>query len=203
MEEYKHNCLRGRQERRRMRYSYLFIIPIVLGMVFFHCGEPSQATEYTHTGVGFKITIPAGWSKISEDYEMYEFRSGDLKLIEVGGFDLELAEGELNGITDTEIAEWLTESTLEGLEGYCDEARIVGYTIQQEGPLTWGGLPAYSVQIRGYSEEADETMVVDLIAAMSTQTGFMYMFASQIAEDMYQETKAALDATIKSFALVQ
>jgi hypothetical protein len=178
-------------------------IPLVLVMVYLHCGGPSEATEYIHQGARFKITIPAGWVKISEDNEMYEFRSGDYKLIEVGGFDLELTRDELTGITDAEVADWIEESTLEGLEGYCDEARIVGYTIQKEGPMTWGGLPAYGVQISGYSEEAEQTMIVDLIAAMSTETGYMYMFASQIAENMYQDTQTGLDVAIKSFQLVQ
>lgn len=186
-----------------MKYKQLLFIPCILVLILSHCGGPSEATEYAHRGAGFKITIPAGWVKISEDNEMFEFRSGDYKLIEVGGFDLGLTRDELTGITDAEVAEWIEESTLEGLEGYCDEARIVGYTIQKEGPMTWGGLPAYGVQIRGYSEEADETMIVDLFAAMSVNTGYMYMFASQIADHMYQDVKTGLDASIKSFELVQ
>ncbi|UCC12194.1 MAG: hypothetical protein JSW02_01265 [candidate division WOR-3 bacterium] len=186
-----------------MRYAKLFIAVLFIGTLLLHCGGPSEAMEYTHSRAGFKITIPAGWTKISEDNEMFEFRSGDLKLIEVGGFDLELTMDELSGITDAEVAEWIEESTHEGLEGYCDEARIVGYTIQKEGPMTWGGLPAYSVQIRGYSEEADKTMIVDLIAAMSIETGYMYMFASQIAESMYQDVRSGLDAAITSFKLTQ
>jgi hypothetical protein len=186
-----------------MKDTKLWIAVFVLGVLFLHCGGPSQAMEYTHLRAGFKITIPAGWAKISEDSEMFEFRSGDFKLIEVGGFDLELTRDELAGITDAEVAEWIEESTHEGLEGYCDEARIVGYTIQKEGPITWGGLPAYSVQIQGYSEEADKTMIVDLIAAMSTETGFMYMFASQVAESMYLDVKTGLDTAIKSFQIVR
>ena len=186
-----------------MKYVTMMIAMLITSVLFLHCGGPSEATEYTHGRAGFKITIPAGWAKISEDNEMFEFRSGDYKLIEVGGFDLELTRDELTGITDVEVAEWIEESTHEGLAGYCDEARIVGYTIQEEGPMTWGGLPAYSVRIRGYSEEADKTMIVDLIAAMSIETGFMYMFASQIAEDMYQDIKNGLYASIKSFQLVQ
>ncbi len=186
-----------------MKYTKLMIAVLITVVLFLHCGGPSEAMEYTHGSARFKITIPAGWEKISEDNEMFEFRSGDSKLIEVGGFDLELTRDELTGITDAEVAEWIEESTHEGLEGYCDEARIVGYTIQKEGPMTWGGLPAYSVQIRGYSEEADKTMIVDLIAAMSIETGYMYMFASQIAESMYQDIKSGLDAAVASFQLVR
>jgi hypothetical protein len=178
-------------------------VGLIVALFVLGCGGPSEPQTFAHSQASFKITIPAGWSKISEDSEMYEFRDGDLKLIEVGGFDMELSEEDFEGVSDEEFMDLLEESTLDGLEGYCDEAEIPNYTINSQGHTTWGGIPAYRLQAQGYSNAAEEEMIVDLLASINKGNGFMYMFASQIAENMYNKAKADLENAIMSFTLME
>ena len=131
---------------------------------------------------------------MSEDSEMCEYRMGNFKLIEVGGFDLEFTPEELADITVTDIADIVKEATLGGLEGYCEEATIKGWSMDYEGETTWGGIPGYRVKTKGYSDEAGKNMVVDLIGIFNIRNGYMYMFASQIETGVYDKTKPELKA---------
>ncbi len=187
-----------------MRKRYIISIIATAAFFIIACGggAPSEPVVYTHQIAGFKITAPAGWKKMSEDSEMYEFRMGNFKLIEVGGFDLELTADELAEITIAEIAEMVAEATLSGLEGYCEEATIEEWSLDSEGETTWGGVPGYRVKATGHSEEAGKKMVVDLIGIFSIKNGYMYMFASQIETGAYNKTKPELEACISSFALI-
>lgn len=187
-----------------MRKRYNLLLLIIALLICLRCEPPSEPTEYTHTQAGFKVVCPAGWSKIDEDKEMYEFRSGSVKLIEVGGFDLEMPEDTLNAIF-AEGVNVLEELTLDGLEGYNEEAKLVSIRIDDQYQTTWGGESAYRVRETGYSEEAEVSMVVDLVACLFTKNGrvYMYMFASQIAESEYQKIKSELETTIASFQILK
>lgn len=184
----------------KVRYC-LIIIAVFLSCI--RCGAPSEPKEYIHARAGFKITAPAGWKKISEDFEMFEFRSGDYKLIEVGGFDLGIPPDDFYNLTDDEFFELLRESTREGLDGYCIEATIRDYTISDARETVWGDRIAYRVQAKGYSTEAMASMVVDIIAIVYEEKSRMYMFASQIDEKAYQETKKYLELMIASFQIIE
>lgn len=186
-----------------MKKLHLINVVLLAGFFIIACGgAPAEPVVYTHQNAGFKITVPGGWKKMSEDPEMYEFRMGNFKLIEVGGFDLEFTPEELADITVEDIADIVKEATMSGLEGYCEEATIEDWTIDQEGETTWGGIPGYRAQVKGYSEEADKDMVVDLIGIFNIKNGFMYMFASQIETGAYDKTRPELEACISSFALI-
>jgi hypothetical protein len=166
---------------------------------------PSEPVTYNHEKAGFRITVPAGWAKMSEDDEMYEFRSGDYKLIEVVGFDLELTEEDIQDLTDSEYQDMVRKAAIDGLEGYCEEAEITDYRIQQQYETTWGGHDAYRMKASGYSEAAEKSMVVDLLASfvMKKNHLFAYLLASQIAQDEYDATKSSLEACFASFRLIE
>jgi hypothetical protein len=187
-----------------MNIKHFMSIVVLTALIIVACsgGAPSEPVVYTHQKAGFKITAPAGWKKMSEDSEMYEFRMGNFKLIEVGGFDLEFTAEELADITITDIADIVKEATMGGLEGYCEEATIDNWNLDNEAETTWGGVPGYRVKARGYSEEADKDMIVDLIGIFNVKNGYMYMFASQIETGVYDKTKPELEACIASFAFL-
>jgi hypothetical protein len=189
-------------ERSEMKKRYYVLIIVVLMLFFIRCGE-SEPKEYVHAAAGFKITAPGGWSKMSEDNEMYEFRSGSRKLIEVGGFDLGIAPSDLYALTYAEYNTLLKESVLEGLDGYCEEAMIANYEATDLYGLEWGGESAFRVQATGYSKHAEADMVVDILAMVHRETSRMYMFAAQIEEDMYQTTKQDIELMIASFQLLE
>jgi len=178
------------------------IITLVL-LLSISCGGDSEPKEYIHTQAGFKITAPAGWQKVSEDHEMYEFRSGDLKLIEVGSFYLEIPSEDLYNLSNENIHYMLMKSTLEGLDGYCLEARIKDYKIEDQSETEWGGEYAYRVRARGYSADALDQMVVDIISMVHKEESRMYMFASQIVESEYRKTKPDIETMITSFTIIQ
>lgn len=184
----------------RSRLLILAIIPILMLMVF--CGPPPAAKEYTHTAAGFKFTAAAGWNLVDQDNERYEFRLGNYKLIEVGGFDLELKPADLAELDDELTGVLLKESTMGGLEGYCEEAKIKNYSITKENPTTWGGLPGYQIRAKGYSDEVTDDVVVDIIVAVLKSKARMYMLASQIIESDYAKTEPELLQMIGSFQLL-
>jgi len=185
-----------------MRIKYTVVVTLVL-LLSINCGGDSVPKEYIHTQAGLKITAPAGWRKVSEDHEMYEFRSGDLKLVEVGSFYLEIPSEDLHNLSNEDFHYMLMESTLEGLDGYCIEARIKDYKIEDQGETEWGGEYAYRVRASGYSAEALDQMVVDIIATVHKEESRMYMFASQIVESDYAKTKADIESMITSFKIIQ
>jgi hypothetical protein len=189
-------------ERSEMKKRYYMLFVVVLLIFFIRCGE-SEPKEYVHTAAGFKITAPGGWSKISEDNEMYEFRSGVRKLIEVGGFDLGIAPSDLYALTYAEFNTMLKELVLEGLDGYCEEAMIADYKATDLYGLEWGGESAFRVQATGYSKHTEADMVVDILAMIHRETSRMYMFAVQIEEGMYQNTKQDIELMIASFRLLE
>jgi hypothetical protein len=177
------------------------IIPVMI-MPLVRCGPPPAAKEYTHTTSGFKFTAAAGWNLVDQDSERYEFRLGNYKLVEVAGFDLELKPSDLAELDDELTGALLKESTMGGLEGYCEEARIKNYNITEEGPTTWGGLPGYQIKARGYSEEVTDNVAVDIIVAVVKSKARMYMLASQILESDYTKTEPDLLQMISSFQLL-
>jgi len=162
------------------------------------CAGSSEPKVYNHTEAYFAVTCPAGWSLISQDSEMYEFRRGDVKLIEVGGFEFGDIE-EFLDMPDAEFKEFMRTASLDGLEGYCEEAEIMDYEIMEQYHTTWGGLGAYRIRAQGFSEAADVDMVLDLLAALNLKSGMLYMFASQIAKSQYDNTKADVETVINSF----
>jgi hypothetical protein len=185
-----------------MKKRYYVLIVFVLLAFFIRCGE-SEPKEYVHSRAGFKITAPGGWSKISEDSDMFEFRSGARRLIEVGGFDLGIAPSDLYALTYVEFNELLKESVLEGLDGYCEEAMIANYETTDLYGTDWGGESAFRVQATGYSEHAEADMIIDLLAMVHRESSRMYMFAAQIEEEMYQNTKQDIELMIASFQLLE
>lgn len=185
-----------------MKIKYC-IFSVFMLLLLMNCGGDSEPKEYIHTQAGFSIRAPAGWKKTLEDHEMYEFRSGNLKLIEVGGFDLDIPAEDLHSISDDDFWYMLKESTLDGLDGYCIEATIKGYKIEEQGETEWGGGYAYRVRASGYSSDALSQMVVDIIATIYEKENRMYMFASQVAKSDYEKTKPDLESMIKSFKLLQ
>jgi hypothetical protein len=185
-----------------MKKRYYVLIVVVLMVFFIRCGE-SEPKEYVHTAAGFKITAPGGWSKISEDNEMYEFRSGNRKLIEVGGFDLGIAPTDLYALTYAEFNTMIKEAVLEGLDGYCEEAMIANYEAKDLYGLEWGGESAFRVQATGYSKHAEVDMVVDILAMVHKESSCMYMFAAQIEEGTYPDTKQDIELMITSFQLLE
>jgi hypothetical protein len=187
-----------------MRTKYYTII---LASVFLllSCGEeakPQEPKEYIHRQAGFKIMAPAGWEKTDVDSEHFEFRSGSFKLIEVGGFSLELDPNAFQDFTNEEFMDLLRESTMEGFWGYCEDARIRNYEIIEKKDTGWDNLPAYRVTASGYSDIAQTDMVVDIIAIVYDSKSMIYMFASQIDKTEYQKTKPHLESTITSFKLL-
>lgn len=186
-----------------MELKYKVVIIALALLLSINCGGDSEPKEYIHTQAGFKITAPAGWRKVSEDREMYEFRSGDLKLVEVGSFYLEIPPEDLYSLSNEDFGNMLMESTLEGLDGYCIEARIKDYKIEEQSDTRWGGALAYRVRASGYSTEALDHMVVDIIAMVHEEESRMYMFASQIVENDYAKTKVDIESMIASFKLIQ
>lgn len=185
-----------------MKIKYYMLISIA-ALWFIDCGGPSEPKEYIHTQAGFKITTPAGWKKTSEDHEIYEFRSGDYKLVEVGGFDLPVPPEDLFSLPTDEFVSLLRESTLDGLDGYCLDARIRDYWVGDERETVWGDRIAYRVQAKGYSTEALTSMVIDIIAIVHEEKSRIYMFASQIKESIYPQTKKVLELMIASFQLTE
>lgn len=184
----------------KVKFNLLIIMAF---LIFIGCGGGSEPKEYVHTRAGFKITAPAGWDKTNEDIEMYEFRSGDLKLVEVGGFDLPADTEDILSLSDEEFMVLLKQSTMDGLDGYCSEAKINGYQINEENEAEWGGEVAYRVQASGYSSEALATMIVDMIASVRKEKGRMYMFASQIEQSIYPKVKKDLELMIASFQILE
>ncbi len=183
-----------------MKTNYGLFLVFILSLII-NCGGDSEPKVYKHTRAGFSIKAPAGWRMVFEDHEMYEFRSGNLILIEVGGFDLEIPAEDLYNISNEDFGYMLMESTLDGLEGYCIEARIKDYKIEEQGETEWGGGYAYRVRASGYSSDALAQMVVDIIATIYEKENRMYMFASQIARSDYAEIKPELESMIESFKL--
>jgi hypothetical protein len=179
------------------------VFSILMLFIFTGCGDHRRSKEYSHAQAGFKITIPGGWNKTGGDSEMYEFRSGNLKLIEVGGFDLPVGVEVLYGLPSDEFLNTLKQATLDGLDGYCEEARITGYRINEQYETMWGGEPAYRVQASGYSNEALASMVVDIVALVYREKARMYMFISQIEEASYSRTKYEIEGIITSFQLLR
>jgi hypothetical protein len=186
-----------------MKIKYCVPIIILAFLFLISCGGVSQPKEYTHIRAGFKITAPTGWNKILEDNEMYEFRSGDLKLVEVGGFDLGVGPDDIYSLSSSEFMDLLGESTLDGLDGYCEEAKITNYMIKEQEESMWSGEPAFHVQASGYSSEALASMTVDIFTIVDKDSGRMYMFASQIEEGSYLKAKKDLDLMITSFKLIR
>jgi hypothetical protein len=187
-----------------MKKYYCLLVFVIMAFVVSTCA-PSEPVEYVHEKAGFKITIPAGWTKMSEDSEMYEFRSGNYKLIEVIGFDLELAQQDIADLTDSEFKNMVRQSALDGLEGYCDEAEIQDYVVEKQRETTWGGYDAYRVKAVGFSNAADKKMVVDLIASfvMRDNRLYAYLYASQISEDVYKDIEDSIETTIASFQIIE
>ena len=179
--------------------STVYTCMIVVIILFIGCGGPSEPKVYTHEQAMFSVTCPAGWSLISQDAEMYEFRKGDVKLIEVGGFDFGMTEEDFADMSDADFKDFMREASLGGLEGYCEEAEIRDWTIDEQYHATWGGLQSYRIHAKGFSDAADVNMVIDLIAAVNMDSGLLYMFASQIAHDQYSSTKTDVEAVIQSF----
>lgn len=185
----------------RLKYHYTIIVLIIVCAI--KCGGHSEPKEYMHTQAEFKITVPVGWKKTFEDHEMFEFRSGDYKLVEVGGFDLEVPPHELYNISNEEFSELLMASTLEGLDGYRIDAQITDYMIEDEGETVWGDRLAYHVTASGYSRSAETEMKIDLIAMVYEEKSRMYMLASQIAESEYPDTYFDIASMIASFQLIK
>lgn len=185
-----------------MKTARLLALGVAM-LASLHCqGAPAAPKEYVHSVAGFKITAPAGWNKTNEDNEMYEFRKGDNRLIEVGGFDLEIDPTEIAEFTTDQMNELLEVSTTGGLEGYCEEADIVSYTVRDEGLTTWGGKDCYRIQARGHSNALNAAVIVDIMSIILKDRARVYMFASQIAESEYQGVSPALETMIASFALL-
>lgn len=186
-----------------MRLKYQLVASILVVFCVLKCGAPSEPKEYIHTQADFKITAPAGWRKTFEDHEMFEFRSGDYKLVEVGGFDIGVPSHELYDISNEEFLELLIASTMEGLDGYCIEAQMRDYTIEDEGRTVWGDRLAYHVTARGYSRMAEMDMKVDLVAIVYEEKSRMYFFASQIAENEYADAFFDIASMIASFQIIE
>ncbi|UCG90845.1 MAG: hypothetical protein JSV97_07075 [candidate division WOR-3 bacterium] len=186
-----------------MKAHYCIFVITAFFLSCVHCGAPSEPKEYIHTRAGFKITAPAGWKKKSEDFEMFEFRSGDYKLVEVGGFALGIPPDDFYRLTDDDFFALLRESTREGLDSYCTEATIRDYTISDSRETVWGDRIAYRAQAKGYSNETMASMVVDIIAIVYEEKSRVYMFASQIDEKAYAQTKKYLELMIASFQIIE
>jgi len=185
-----------------MKAKHLIIVLIPAVLFFIRCGTPPAPEDYIHTTAGFKFTVTAGWNKADEDKERYEFRQGNYKLVEVGGFDLEVKPEELTQLNDELTGAMLKESTMGGLEGYCTEAHIKNYSITEEGSTTWCGLPAYKVKAKGYSDEVSASVTVDIIVALLKSKARMYMFSSQIVDSEYSKVQNDLQTMIASFQLL-
>ena len=186
-----------------MRLKYQFVICVLVLMCASMCSAPSEPKEYIHTQADFKITAPVGWRKTFEDHEMFEFRSGDYKLVEVGGFDIGVPSHELYDISNEEFLELLIASTLEGLNEYCIDAQMRDYMIEDEGKTVWGDRLAYHVTARGYSRIAEMDVKVDLVAIVYEEKSRMYFFASQIAENEYADAFFDIASMIASFQLIE
>jgi len=185
---------------KRSKLAILAIIPIILLIVF--CGPPPAPKDYTHATAGFKFTAAAGWNLVDQDDERYEFRLGSHKLVEVAGFDLELKPSDLAELDEELTGVLLKESTMGGLEGYCEEAKIKNYSVTEESPMIWAGLPGYRVKAKGYSDEVTDDVVVDIVVSVMKSKARMYMLASQIIESDYTKTQPELLQMINSFQLL-
>ncbi len=186
-----------------MRYKkFLFVIFSGLILLMNCESGPREPREYVHASKGFKITMPGNWQKESEDGDMFEFRWGSLRLVEVGGFDLPVEKEDLFDLDEDEFRALLMESTLQGLDGYCEEAKIQNFVIKEQYETIWSDEMAYRVQVSGYSNEALTTVVVDMLAIVKREQGRMYMFASQIEEKAYSELKMSIEGMIQSFKIL-
>lgn len=178
------------------KFAYACMIIVIMLMI--GCAGSSEPKVYSHEQAYFSVTCPSGWSLISQDSEMYEFRRGDVKLVEVGGFEFGDVDDFIE-MPESEFKEFMRTASLDGLEGYCEEAEITGWTIIEQFHTTWGGLKAYRVRAQGYSEPAEVDMMLDLLAALNLDNGMLYMFASQIEKGQYDNTKADVEMMIQSF----
>jgi hypothetical protein len=174
---------------------------IAVILIIVGCAESPEPKVYTHEQAQFSVTCPAGWRLISQDEEMYEFRKGDVRLIEVGGFDFGMTAADFEDMTDADLKDFMQEASLGGFEGYCEEAQITNWAIDEQYHTAWGGTNAYRIRAKGFSNTAEVDMIVDLIAAVSVDKGMLYMFASQVAQEQYSSTQAEVEATIKSFQI--
>jgi len=180
----------------------LSVCLLIAVLCLIGCAGSSEPKVYSHSQARFSITCPAGWSLTSQDNEMYEFRRGDVKLIEVGGFIFSTDPEEIeymNSLSESELKEFLRSASLDGLEGYCEEAEIMNWTISDQFHMSWDGRPGYRIRANGYSDPAGVDMTLDLIAAIDMQSGMLYMLASQISKSQYEATKVDLEAAIQSF----
>ena len=192
---YNHDII---DQKRRIMKRIIYTCVIIAFILMMGCEESSEPKVYNHTDAYFSVTCPGGWSLISEDSEMYEFRKGDVKLIEVGGFDFGGVE-EFIDMPDEQFKEFMRSASLDGLEGYCEEAEIRDWTIMEQYHTTWGGMAAYRIRAQGFSDAADVDMVLDLLAALNLKNGMLYMLASQIAKSQYEGTKADVETVVNSF----
>jgi hypothetical protein len=171
---------------------------MVLGLFFLQCA-PSEPKEYVHGQAGFKITLPGGWSKTSEDNELFEFRAGNTRLIEVASFDFEVSREEMASLTEQDITDFLTDFSGDGITEYCAEANIRDHSTIEKSMTTWDGNPAYRLKARGYSGEIDASVIVDIIIMIDKSKARGYLFAAQIAESEYEKIKADIESAIASF----
>jgi hypothetical protein len=187
-----------------MRRVIFLLCAICVVGVLMQCERgPAEPTEYTHKTARFKITMPAHWSKLNEDEEMFEFRRGGMRLVEVGGFDIGIPASDFEDIPEEGIKKLIKEATQEGFLGYCEEAEINDYTIEGEDFTTWGGQLAYHIKANGYSDYAEEDMIVNIVANIHPEKSRMYMFASQIAKQYYEDIEPNLVKTIGSFKVIE
>jgi len=175
---------------------------VMFAILLVGCSGNSEPSEHVHNSARFKITIPAGWKLISEDDEMFEFRKGDTRLIEVGRFELDFTPDEMADMEDDEITEMLEQSSDGGFKSYCIDARISDYRIEQQNSRVWGGLPAYYIKARGFSNEIDESVVIDLLIAIHRDRCAMYLFASQVTRSNYEKTEQHIKSSIESFQVI-
>jgi hypothetical protein len=184
-----------------MKTKYL-VVPLAF-LLIVHCGEPTAPREYVHTQAGFKITVPQGWRKTAEDKDMYEFRSGDRKLIEVGSFPMDVTTEEFGLLSDEDFFDMLKESAVGGLDAYCNEAHITGYRMTDQRETVWAGIGGFRMQVRGTSTQAMVPVVVDLVIIIFEAKSRMFMFISQIEESVYPSIKSDLESMITSFQLIE
>lgn len=177
----------------------IYACTIAVIILIIGCAGSPEAKVYTHTQAYFSVTCPAGWSLVSQDAEMYEFRNGDVKLIEVGGFDFGMTAADFEDMSEAGFKDFMKDASLGGLEGYCEEAEIQDWTIDEQYHTTWGGLDAYRIRAKGFSNAAEVDMVVDLVATLNFENGMLYMFASQIAKNQYEGARTDVEATLASF----
>jgi hypothetical protein len=165
------------------------------------CSPPSRTVFYSH-GTGFRIAVPAGWTKTAENDRLVIFCCDNRRLIEAGGYPYPLTPSKLARLPDRAADSLVVKFGLDQLAVFAEEKGIRDIVIDQRMKTDWAGHPSYLVQARGWSAALGQNVAIDIRMLLHKENATFYFLRIMVPAQDYAENASLIRNVIDSYQIL-